>query len=122
MTKILYAEDELFLAGVLSQFLTKAGFDLRIAKDGEEALKQAAEKPDLILLDLILPKVDGFGVLTALKADPELSKIPVIILSNLGSDEDREKASALGAEAYFVKASLSPQEVVDRVRNIVDAH
>ncbi len=120
MTKILYVEDELFLADVLSQFMTKAGFTLEIAKDGDDALVRAAQKPDAILLDIVLPKTDGFEVLKRLKENQELSSIPVIVLSNLATEENKEKATALGAEAYFVKASLSPQEVVDRIRNIID--
>jgi len=87
------------------------------AIDGEEGLKRIREdKPDLILLDLILPGVDGFEVLSKLKEDPTLASIPVIILSNLGQREDIEKGLKLGAIDYLVKAHFTPNEIVDKVK------
>jgi CheY-like chemotaxis protein len=90
------------------------------AVDGEEALRLArAEKPDLLLLDLIMPKVQGFEVLKALKQDPATAAIPVIVLSNLGQERDVQQAMELGALAYFVKAHLSLQELVVKVDEVL---
>jgi len=77
------------------------------------------EKPDLILLDLILPGIDGFEVLTKMKEDPELSKIPVIILSNLGQKEDVERGLKLGASDYLIKAHFTPGEIIEKIKNIL---
>ena len=86
------------------------------AVDGEEALRLAqAETPDLILLDLIMPKLQGFEVLRSLKQSPETSHIPVIVLSNLGQDRDIQQAMESGAVAYLVKANLSLEELVKHV-------
>jgi CheY-like chemotaxis protein len=87
-----------------------------VARDGEEALRLArAEAPDLILLDLIMPKLTGFEVLRALKQDPAAASVPVIVLSNLGQQRDVQEAMEGGAVAYFVKASLSLEELTRRI-------
>ena len=96
--------------------LRQHGFTVIAAVDGEEALRIArAEQPDLILLDLIMPKIQGFEVLKALKQDDATAHIPIIVLSNLGQDRDVEQATALGAAAYLVKAHLSLQDLVEKV-------
>ena len=96
--------------------LRQGGFTVLTAVDGEEALRMTrAERPDLVLLDLIMPKLQGFEVLKMLKEDPATAPIPVIVLSNLGQDEDLKQAMDLGAIAYFIKAHLSLQELVQRV-------
>ncbi len=118
--KILYVEDEPFFARTLEKMFSSAGFDVAIAKDGEEGLATAArEKPDLILLDLLLPKVDGFEVLRKLREDPATKTLPVIILSNLGSDEDRRRTSELGANEFFVKALMDPKKLVLQVKGML---
>lgn len=114
--KILIVEDEESLAFVLKEKLDKTGFETKVAKDGETAITLAhAFKPELILLDLILPKKDGFSVLRELKADPDLGTVPVIVLSNLGEDENIKKAFALGAKDYFVKSQHPINEIVEKI-------
>ena len=96
--------------------LRRQGFTVLTAEDGEEALRVArAETPDLILLDLIMPKMQGFEVLKALKSDPQTSPIPVVILSNLGQESDSKAAREMGALDYWVKANLALGELVRRV-------
>ncbi|MFA6407515.1 MAG: response regulator [Candidatus Paceibacterota bacterium] len=117
--RILIVEDEQALAKVLEEKLIKSGFEVKIAGDGEAALYAAGVfKPEMILLDLILPKKDGFEVLKELKASPTLATIPVIVLSNLGEDENLKKAFALGAKDYFVKSQHPINEIIDKVKNI----
>lgn len=111
--KILYIEDEEFFAKIISKQLTKAGFTVEIAGDGEAGLAKAtAERFDLIFLDLILPKLGGFDVLKRLKENKATKNIPVVILSNLSSEEDKKKAHEFGAEKFCVKMSTYPQQVV----------
>jgi len=115
--RILLAEDDRFLRRAAEAALKRAGFTVLAAADGEEALRMArAEKPDLVLLDLIMPKLQGFEVLKALKADPGTATIPVVVLSNLGQDGDVRRALEGGAVAYLVKANLSLDELVARAR------
>ncbi len=115
-TRILLAEDDRFLRKAAEATLKHAGHTVLLATDGEEALAVArAERPDLILLDMIMPKLQGFEVLRRLKADAATADIPVIVLSNLGQDRDVEQAMAAGAIAYYVKANLSLQELAARV-------
>ena len=120
MKIILIIEDDKFLRELISHKLTAEGYKVEEAIDGEEGLKKAkTEKADLILLDLILPGIDGFEVLRALKGNPAVSSPPVIILSNLGQQEDIEKGMQLGAVDYLIKAYLTPQEIVDKIKNII---
>jgi DNA-binding response OmpR family regulator len=119
---ILLVEDDPFLSSVLRLKLEKELFEVIRAADGEEALNFLTEqgiKPDLILLDLILPKKNGFEVLETIRQDPLLEKLPVIIISNLGQPSDIERGKALGIIDYFVKARLSIGELVDRVKEEV---
>jgi len=114
--KILIIEDDKFLRKIITQKLAKEGYDIFEAIGGEEGIKSAKEKkPDLILLDLILPEIDGFEVLARLKKDPELSKTPVIVLSNLGAREDVEKGLKMGAVDYLIKAHFTLEEIIDRI-------
>lgn len=118
--KILIIEDDQFLRDLMSQKLLKEGFKIVGAIDGEEGLKKAAEeKVDLILLDLILPGMDGFEILSKLKQKAETNKIPVIILSNLGQKDDVAKAKDLGAADYMIKAHFTPGEIIDKVKQIL---
>jgi len=115
--KILIIEDEEALRRVLQEKLQKSGFEVSAAKDGVEGWDMAKSKnPDIILLDLILPKRSGFDVLEMLKKDTELKNIPVFILSNLAEDESLKKALAMGAEDYFVKTQHPINEVVEKVK------
>lgn len=118
--KILVIEDDKFLRELVIQKLAREGFDTSEAVDGEEGVKKVKEeKPDLVLLDLILPGIDGFEALQRMKEDPELVKIPVIILSNLGQKDDVEKGLKLGASDYLIKAHFTPGEIIAKVRNIL---
>jgi two-component system, LuxR family, sensor kinase FixL len=114
--RILLAEDDRFLRKAAEAALRSNGYTVVTAVDGEEALARArGEKPALILLDLIMPKLQGFEVLRALKADPVTAGIPVIVLSNLGQERDMLGAMELGAMAYFIKANLSLEVLAARV-------
>ena len=96
--------------------MRRHGLEVLTAADGEEALRIARAEPlDLILLDVMMPKLDGFEVLSALKQDDATAHIPVLVLSNLGQERDVAQAKALGALAFLVKANLSLQDLVDRV-------
>jgi two-component system alkaline phosphatase synthesis response regulator PhoP len=120
MQKILIVEDDKFLRELISQKLLQEGYDISEAVDGEkgaEAVKK--EKPDLVLLDLILPGIDGFEVLARIKADSLTSEIPVIILSNLGQKDDIEKGLKNGAADYLIKAHFTPAEIVEKVKGVL---
>lgn len=117
MQKILIVEDDKFLRELIARKLTQENFEISEAVDGEEGLKKIKEaKPDLVLLDLILPGIDGFEALAKMKDDPALASIPVIILSNLGQREDVEKGLKLGAVDYLVKAHFTPNEIIEKVK------
>lgn len=115
--KIALVEDETVLSQVLENKLKKEGFEVFVAMDGEAGLEIIeAMRPDLILLDILMPKIDGFGVLTKLSQSPELSKIPVIIISNSGQPVEIDKALALGVKDYLIKAEFDPQEVLEKIK------
>ncbi|MBZ1345116.1 MAG: response regulator [Candidatus Nealsonbacteria bacterium] len=115
---ILIIEDDKFLRELIGRKLIKEEYKVIESIDGEEGIKIAKEKkPDLILLDLILPGIGGFEVLVQIKNNPNLSKIPVIILSNLGQQEDVEKGLKLGAIDYLIKANLTPGEIIEKIKN-----
>ena len=117
---ILVVEDDRFLRELMAQKLSGEGFEVTEATDGESALKKMKEKkPDLVLLDLILPGVDGFEVLSKVKNDPSLESIPVIILSNLGQKEDIERGLKLGADDYLIKAKFTPGEIIEKIKNLL---
>ena len=121
INKILIVEDDKFLRELISQKLTNEGYTVIEATDGEEGIESVKKNlPGLVLLDLILPGIDGFEVLAKMKADPELAKIPVIILSNLGQQDDMKKAMELGATDYLIKAHKSPSEIIDKIRSITE--
>ena len=114
--RVLLAEDDRFLRRAAEARLRRHGLEVLTAADGEEALRLARADPlDLILLDVVMPKLQGFEVLKALKQDEATAHIPVIVLSNLGQERDVAQAKALGALAFLVKAHLSLQDLVDRV-------
>ena len=120
MQKILIIEDDKFLRELIVQKLIKEGYDIAEAIDGEEGIKKVkSEQPNLVLLDLILPGIDGFEVLLKMKEDSGLVSIPVIILSNLGQKEDVEKGLKLGAVDYLIKAHFTPGEIVDKIKAVL---
>ena len=117
---ILVIEDDKFLRELISRKLIGEGFDVLEAVDGEEGIKKIKEgKPDLVLLDLILPSIDGFEILTRVRDDPEVSSIPIIILSNLGQREEVEKGLKLGAIDYLIKAHFTPGEIIEKIKNVL---
>ncbi|MBI4457539.1 response regulator [Candidatus Uhrbacteria bacterium] len=118
--KVLIVDDDAFLSGIYATKLEIDGFQVVSARDGEEGLKAAAtELPDLILLDVLMPKLDGFEVLKRLKADPATKPIPVIMLTNLGQKEDVEKGLSEGAEDYLIKAHFVPSEAVIKIKKVL---
>ncbi len=122
MQRILVVEDDRFLRKAAEAALRRQGFTVLVAADGEEGLRVArSELPDLVLLDLIMPGLQGFEVLKLLKADAATSAIPVIILSNLGQDSDVKEAMDAGAVDYLVKANLALDTLVARVKTLFEA-
>jgi two-component system phosphate regulon response regulator PhoB/two-component system alkaline phosphatase synthesis response regulator PhoP len=118
--KILLIEDDILIAELLGEGLS-AKYYIKRSATGEEALSTLSEeRPDLIILDILLPGIDGFEVLRRLKADPATANIPVIVLSNLSGDEDIAKAKELGAAEFIVKITLSPEEIVAHIAQILD--
>lgn len=121
MKTILFIEDESALQKTLGDVLKQEGFAVVSALDGEKGIQMAKEQvPDLILLDLMLPKQNGFDVLKSLKADEKTKDIPVIVLTNLEAMEDIQKVLELGATTYLVKASYSVEEVVQKAKHALN--
>jgi len=119
--RILVVEDDRFLRRACEAGLRQRGFTVLSAADGEEGLRLArAEPPDLILLDLLMPKLSGIEVLRALKAEATTRVIPVLILSNSSRETDVEQVADLGAVGYFVKANLSLEELGEQVTRLLE--
>lgn len=119
-SKILLVEDDEMLAEMYVTKFSKEGFQIMKAEDGATGLELAKkERPDLILLDIIMPKLDGFAVLKELKKDPNTANTHILILTNLGQVDDMEKGRKLGADDYFVKANHTPAEIVEKVRYLL---
>ncbi len=117
MKKILFIEDESTLQNTFKDVLRENGYEIISALDGEIGLKSAkSAKPDLIILDIILPKINGLDVLKSLKGDEETKDVPVIILTNLENIEDVNKSIELGASAYLVKAQYTMKDLVKKVK------
>ncbi len=117
---ILIIEDDGLLRELIIQKLQKENFDAEGAFEATQAFKLIEEKkPDLILLDLVLPGMDGFQIATNLKKNPQTADIPIVILSNLGQKEDIERAKACGVADYMVKANFTPGEIVEKVRQML---
>ncbi len=119
--KILIVEDDQFLLEMYVIKLEKEGFNVLSAVDGEEGLKVAQKDiPNLILLDLNLPKMDGFQVLTELKKDENTKNIPVIVLTNYAQKDDIDKCLDLGADSYLIKAHFVPSEVIGKIKKVLN--
>ncbi|MBI5798633.1 MAG: response regulator [Candidatus Yonathbacteria bacterium] len=117
MNHVLVVEDEDFLVRALKDNLVSEGYTVSVAMDGEAAFDELKKKvPSLILLDILLPKKNGFDVLKEIRQSPEWQLIPVVILSNLGEDSEIKRALELGANDYFVKSQHPIQEVIEKVR------
>lgn len=120
MKKILLIEDDLFLVEIYTTKFKESGFEIENLNNSEIALSYIREsKPDLILLDVVMPKIDGFELIRKIKEENDLKIIPIIFLTNLGQKEDIEKGLDLGAVDYVVKAHFMPSEIVDRVKKIL---
>ena len=120
MTKIMIVEDDLALREIYSIRLTAEGYTVVVAGDGEEALAVAAqEKPDLILSDVMMPKISGFDMLDILRATPELKDVKVIIMTALSSPEQRARGEALGADRYLVKSQVGIEDVVNVIHEVL---
>jgi len=118
--KVLIVDDDAFLSGIYATKLELEGFAVAAARDGDEGLKAALKEiPDLILLDVLMPKLDGFEVLKRLKAEPATKNIPVIMLTNLGQKEDIEKGLEEGAVDYLIKAHFVPAEAVAKIKKVL---
>ncbi len=118
--KILIIDDNLLLLEIYSGKFTEAGFEVFTAEDGEKALTLLEkQEPDLIILDLILPKIDGFEILKVIKQKERLKKIPVLVLTNRAEYEFRKKALQLGAAEYLPKLNFTPAEVVAKAKTIL---
>jgi DNA-binding response OmpR family regulator len=119
--KILLIEDDSFL---LSMYATKfeiENFKVIMAEDGDKGVRLAAkEMPDIILLDVLLPKMNGFEVLGEIKSDPKTAKIPVILLTNLSQKDEIDKGLKMGAADYLIKAHFMPSEVVDKIKKLLN--
>ena len=121
LKKILLAEDDEFLSSLLKNRLQREGFSVQLAKNGIEVVEMVKSfKPDLVLLDIILPGKLGFDILAEMKADPKLAKLPFMVMSNLGQDEDIQKAKALGAIDYFVKARIMIDDLIKRISSFLN--
>ncbi|MBI5729080.1 MAG: response regulator [Candidatus Magasanikbacteria bacterium] len=117
---VLLVEDDVFLAGIYQKKFEMEGYKISTAENGEKGLADAKKKkPDIILLDILLPKMDGFTVLQNLKADTATKNIPVILLTNLGQKDDVEKGLEAGAADYLIKAHFKPSEIVDKVKKVL---
>ena len=118
--KILIIEDDTVISAMYQAKLQQSGYAILTADNGADGLKTAKEqKPDLILLDVIIPQLDGFSVLQELKSNEETKNIPVILLTNLSTSEDREKGNKLGALDYIVKANITPAQISEKVNAIL---
>ncbi|MFH1643239.1 MAG: response regulator [Patescibacteria group bacterium] len=118
--KILLVEDDPFIIDIYITKLKESGFEVISATNGLEALiKAKKEKPNLILLDIVLPQLTGFEVLQEIRGIKELSKVPVIILSNLGQKNEIERGMKLGATQYLIKAHFKPSEVIEEIKEIL---
>ena len=121
MKTIIFIEDEPTLQKTVGRFLENEGYEIKSAIDGETGLAMVKKiKPDLVLLDLILPKKDGFEVLKEIKEDETTKNIPVIILTNLEKTADVEKTLSLGATTYLVKANYELEEIVKKIKEILN--
>lgn len=118
---VLVVEDDVFLADIYKKKFEMEGFKVTVSDNGEKGLADIKKKkPDIIMLDILLPKLDGFAVLQQLKADKEAANIPVILLTNLGQKDDVKKGLEMGAVDYLIKAHFKPSEVVDKIRKTLN--
>ncbi|MFH1509959.1 MAG: response regulator [Candidatus Nealsonbacteria bacterium] len=117
MKKIILVEDDPFLIDIYGTKLKESGFELEIISNGSEVISKVKEiKPDIVILDIVLPQMDGWEILKCLRAEESLKYLKIIILSNLGQREEVDKGIALGATGYLIKAHFTPSEVVEEIK------
>ncbi len=117
---ILLVEDDAFISGMYQTKLSLLGYAVRVASDGERAWGELErERPDIVLLDIVLPKRDGFEVLAEMRNDPRMQRLPVILLTNLGQKPDVQRGLELGADDYVIKAHFTPSEVVEKIEKLL---
>jgi DNA-binding response OmpR family regulator len=123
MKQILLVEDDPFLIDIYTTKLKEVGFDVEVVNNGEEAFLKIKElKPDLLILDIVLPQIDGWEILREIRKDDTLKNLKVIILSNLGEKTDVEKGIGLGAIKYLIKAHYTPSEVVEEIKKTLNSN
>ena len=117
---IVLADDESYIAIAYRDGLERAGFSVTVANNGQDALGAITHiKPDIVLLDLIMPKMNGFEVLKAIKADPALASIPIIVLSNLSQVTDEAEVRRLGANDFLIKSDYSLKQIIEKVESVL---
>ncbi len=117
---VLLVEDDTFLANIYKTKFEMEKFKVTVATDGAQGLKEIRKKkPDVVLLDILLPKMDGFAVLEEIKKDKDIKDVPVILLTNLGQKDDVEKGLEMGAADYLIKAHFKPSETVGKVKKVL---
>jgi len=120
MKQILLIEDDPFLIDIYVTKFKESGFSVEVANDGESALRYLEEKkPDLVILDIVLPQIDGWEILRKIKSAPGLKNLKVIILSNLSQKEEVERGINLGSMKYLIKAHYTPSQVVEEIKEII---
>ncbi|MEA2007234.1 MAG: response regulator [Patescibacteria group bacterium] len=120
MNNILIVEDDKMLVEIYHKKFSSDGYQVDTAGSGVEAIKKIIKnKPDLVLLDLVMPEEDGFEVLRRVKNNAKSKDVRIIVFSNLSQEEDKEKATALGAEGFITKSDFTPQEIVEKVHEIL---
>ncbi len=121
MEKILLIEDEELIIRLLSKKLAAIGYDVSLAMDGQEGLEKIKQiAPDLILLDIVMPRMGGFEVMAEMKKDEKIANIPVIIISNSGQPLELERAKELGAVDWLVKTEFDPKEVAEKIQKYIN--
>lgn len=119
---LVLVEDDEFLVSMYRTKLEQSGYQVSVAMDGSAGLKMIRkEMPDLVLLDILLPEKDGFEVLEELRSDKKTTKLPIILLTNLGQKEDVERGLKLGADGYLIKAHFTPSEVIAKIEEALKA-
>jgi len=119
--KVLLVEDDPFLIDIYSGKLKESGFLVSVVEDGERALQKIREEtPDLVVLDIVLPKIDGWEIMREIKKDKRLNNLKVVILSNLGQKGEIEKGLEMGAQKYLIKAHYTPSEIVNQIKEVFE--
>lgn len=120
MKTILLVEDDQFVVDIYTTKFKAAGFEVEVAENGEEALRKLKErKPDLLVLDIVLPNIDGWELLRKIRSDLGLENLKVVVLSNLSKKSEIEKSAKFGVLKYFIKAHFTPSEVVEEIKKIL---